>query len=652
MQRYLLLGTAGHIDHGKTALIRALTGVDTDRLPEEKRRGITVDLGFAALDLENLSLGIIDVPGHERFIKNMLAGATGIDMALLVVAADEGVMPQTREHFEALRYLGISAGVVALTKADLVDDRWIELIQEDVSQLVANSFLQNAPIVSVSAKTGQGLAELRTKLAEAARQVPEQNTDGPFKLSIDRCFSAPGHGTIVTGSVASGQIACGEKLQLLPQNIFVNVRNLESHGKSLTNVCRGQRAALNLTGVHFRDITRGNLLATPGSLVPSRLLSVNIEASRFRERPLKSRTPVRFYTGATETVGCLRLLETKSLAPGESQIGQIELQQPVCTTWQEPFVLRGLAANEVIGGGQIVDPCAYRVSTTAVKKIDAIRDLLEGDEPSRVAAIAALAGANFWTLEELAQRTGVPRGAAVVDHLVESGRLHRFDLKGSTRWIHKDVVVQLEARLLESLQQEHRATPLAAQIALGKIQKHFQTLDSPELLTQLAHRLEKSGHVRLQGQQVAAADWQPQLSIQQKDLLQQILEICEQAKLTPPSVGELATQLSKSVDETESLLQVAVSKKKLVRLPDKDSRDADAAQRARLYLPCSSLRHLVDRLPTELPDPAGWTISRFGEVFGLSRKFAIPWCSYLDQTGITARQGDLRKLTRSESKLP
>ena len=644
MQRYLLLGTAGHIDHGKTALVRALTGIDADRLPEEKRRGITVDLGFAALDLEGLHLGIVDVPGHERFVKNMLAGATGIDLALLVVAADEGVMPQTREHFEVLSYLRIQAGVVAVTKTDLVDDELVELVEEEIAELVAGSFLQGAPVVSVSSKTGDGLAMLRTKLTEAAGRVPERSAEGPFRLSVDRCFSAPGQGTVVTGSVARGEIACGEKLQLLPDDVSVAVRSIQSHGENLTSVRRGQRAALNLTGVHFRDVTRGNILATSGSILPGRLLTVNIAASRFRSRPLKYRTDIRFYTGTTETVGRLRLLETKTLAPGESQIGQIELREPVCTTWGETFVVRGLAANEVIGGGQVVDPRAVRVAFADVEKVSRILELLEGEEAERVAAVVALTGARSWVLADLPQRAGVTGAAGVVDQLVESGELCQFDLKSSSRWLHREVVAQLESRVIDSLEKEHQADPMRAKVPLGRLRRHFVALEPPELLTQLARRLASSGQLKLDGEYVAAAEWRPRISSQQTELLTQILSKCEQAGLTPPAVGELATECNKPVGEVELLLEVAVGNGDLVRLPDKDSRDAKAAQRARLFLHRSALQQVRDRLATGFGDQAGWTISQFGEEFGLSRKYAIPLCGYLDQTGMTTRHGDLRKL--------
>ena len=286
----------------------------------------------------------------------------GIDLALLVVAADEGVMPQTREHFEALSYLNLSAGVVAVTKCDLVDEEMLALVDEDIANLVAGSFLQDANIVHVSCKTEQGLPELRANLEQAAKVVPKATREAPFKLSIDRCFSAPGQGTVVTGSVASGQLSVGDQIRLLPQEENVAVRSIQSHGENIETVGKGQRAALNLSGVHFSTIERGNTLVAPDSLLPSQLLSVHVHASRFAKRPLKSVTGIRFYSGAIESPGRLRLLETESLAAGQSQLAQVELQEPVCTNWGESFVLRGLAANEVLGGGQVVDPRAYRVS--------------------------------------------------------------------------------------------------------------------------------------------------------------------------------------------------------------------------------------------------------------------------------------------------
>lgn len=649
MQRYLLLGTAGHIDHGKTSLIKALTGTDTDRLPEEKQRGITIDLGFASLDLDDVHLGIVDVPGHERFVKNMLAGALGIDLALLVVAADEGIMPQTREHFEALSYLGITTGVIALTKCDLAEVSWMDLVEADLHELVTSSFLEQAPIVRVSSQTGEGLDQLRNQLAAAAEHVPERDAGGPFRLSIDRCFSAPGHGTVVTGSVASGQIDVGEKLQLLPPGSIVQVRGLQSHGQQQTSVLRGQRAAINLSGIHYREVHRGNLLATPDCLTSSNLLSIELQASRFRPQTLKSNIGVRFYTGTAETVGRLRLLESASLAAGEKQVAQIELEHPVSTVWGEAFVARGLAANEVFGGGRVIDPLARRATRNQLARVGWIRQLNSAEESQRVAAITALSGARVWTPSELWQRAGTTRAEAILPALVKTGELVSFECRTSRCWLHREVVELLECRLLGALKSQHAAEPLLARIPLGRLQKSFTQLEPPELLAQLASRLASAGEILMEGDYVAVSDWRPALSAAQQEQLQHMIAKCAASGLTPPSVAEFASELSLGVDETESLLQVAESSGQLVRMPDKEPRDAKAAQRARLYVQRNALDRLLQKLGSVLDSANPWTVSQFGEALGLSRKYAIPLCKYLDQTGNTVREGDLRRVVSAKT---
>ena len=644
MLRHFLLGTAGHVDHGKTSLIQALTGVDTDRLPEEKQRGLTIDLGFAALNWDDLQLGIVDVPGHERFVKNMLAGATGIDIALLVVAADEGVMPQTVEHFEALCHLQIEAGVVAITKSDLVDEEMLALVQEDIAELVAGSFLQEAEVVPVSSKTESGLKSLRTTLAEVARHLPQPDLDGPFRLPVDRCFSLPGKGTIVTGSVASGQVSCGDKLQLLPSGGTVTVRSIESHGCSLPSVGRGQRAALNLTGVHYSEITRGDILATPESLAASHLLSVQFAESRFRNKPLKPRHKVRFYSGTTEASGLLRILGDERGSQGQPLICQIELQQPVCATWGEPFVVRGLADNVVLGGGRVIDPLPQRIAASDTAKLVRVAEMLADDDLQRVAAVAALAGARNWLVASLSQRSGVAAGEMIVHALEEQGILCGFDLKGGRRWLHRDVVEKLEKRLLAALETEHQKASVLPSIPLARLQPYFSTLE-PELLRELAVRL-CDDRLRLDGTQVALCDWQPLLSSHQTALLAEMEEIYRQVGTAPPSVAELASQLELTLGEVEQLIDVAVSRKELVRLPDKDTRDAGAARRARLYLHPSCEQRFIDGLNTQLEAYPEWTVSQFCEALGLSRKYAIPLCNHLDNNGVTVRKGDLRSLVR------
>lgn len=642
----MLLCTAGHVDHGKTSLIKALTGVDADRLPEEKRRGLTIDLGFAALDLKKIRLGIVDVPGHERYVKNMLAGATGVNLAMLVVAADEGVMPQTVEHFEALRHLRISTGVIAMTKVDLVDDDMIALVGDDITQLVAGSFFEHTPIVEVSAKTGKGIPALRDHLEKAADSVSVGKHDGPFRLIIDRCFSSHGFGTVVTGSVVRGRLTCGDQLELLPNRKTVAVRRIESHGVDTKTAEAGQRAALNLTGISVEDVQRGDILATPDSLEPTRLISVWIEPSRQRRRALKKRQGVRFYSGASETQGLLRLLEAAD-TKSHRILGQVELSDAVCVHYGEPFVVRGLAENEILGGGQVLDPLAFRISPRDASTVRALRDSIDADDTQRVSSLLAVIGSRTWSTNQLEQRAGVRNGSEILQQLTDNATLVRFETKPQPTWLHRSAVEVLERRFLDSLNREHQAKPLHATIPLGHLKKHFDRLDPPDLLAHLAESLHAASKVRFDGKSIAAISWKPKLSARQSDAFAEILAANHAAGLAPPTVGEVATQHDLPVAEAEQLLELAASENILIRLPDKDPRDAKAAQRARLYVHQSKLKELILTLASTFDASEEWTVSQFCDKLGISRKYAIPLCEYLDQCGVTSRKGDKRSIDSS-----
>ena len=358
-----VLGTAGHIDHGKTALVRALTGVDTDRLPAEKQRGITIDLGFASLDLGDCHVALVDVPGHERFIRNMLAGASGLDLAMLVVAADDSVMPQTREHMQILTLLGLSAGVVALTKCDLVDPSWLDLVEEDIRSLVRGTFLESAPIVRTSAVTGAGLAELKAALEAACRAAAPPTDPGLFRMAIDRSFTVAGHGTVVTGTVASGSVSVGDELELQPRGQTVRVRGLHRHDRPVQHIARGSRAAVNLVGVHHAEVSRGHELASPDYLEATRVLTVDLITSGDDDgRPLKHRDRYKLHLGTAEVSAVLSLLERVEPAPGTTRRGQLLLADPGVAVHGQPFVLRVESPPATIGGGRVIGPSLRRLS--------------------------------------------------------------------------------------------------------------------------------------------------------------------------------------------------------------------------------------------------------------------------------------------------
>ena len=379
----LVLGTAGHIDHGKTSLVRALTGVDCDRLPEEKSRGITIDLGFAHFEAGNLRFGIVDVPGHERFVHNMVAGSTGIDLALLVIACDDSVMPQTREHLAILDLLGIRAGVVVLTKRDIVDDEHLELVREEVAELTAGTFLEDAPVVPVSSTTRQGLDELSSELARVAQDYKRRRGAHFFRLPIDRVFTLQGHGTVVTGTVRSGQTSVGENLILLPSQREVRIRRLQSHGSDAEEIAAGQRAAVNLAGVKQDEVQRGDELAAPGFLEPTRRLLVEIKLLDGEKRPLKHRRLVRLHLAAQEVTARV-ILDEEHIAPGDKAWAVLLCQFPVVAEYGQRFVLRRLSPVNTLGGGSVLSPLPGRIRTRRLLKL--AHRLADADPASRIDA--------------------------------------------------------------------------------------------------------------------------------------------------------------------------------------------------------------------------------------------------------------------------
>ena len=427
MTTYLILGTAGHIDHGKTSLIRALTGTNTDRLPEEKKRGITIELGFAELDLGDFLLGIVDVPGHERFVRQMLAGATSIDLAILIVAADDSVKQQTREHLEVLKLLDLPVGVIAMTKCDLADPDWMELVEDEIRELVVSSFLESAPIVRTSAETGQGLDELRTELQNAAEQTAAargaSRIHAPFRMAIDRTFTIAGHGTVVTGSVSSGTLHVGDQVVLEPGHVEVRVRGLQNHDRKADAVHAGQRAAVNIVGVHHNAVQRGQELATDGFLTPSQLMTVQLEVLPQAIRPLKNRARVRLHLGTNETMANVSLLKESELAPGQSGPAQLFLTDPVVSSWNQAFVVRSESPVTTIGGGRVLVPAAEKIKRAGDASLECLDHLVQGDDGQRAAAAIYFAGMLPWTMSDLSRLAGIDDAQTVCDQLVEQGEL-------------------------------------------------------------------------------------------------------------------------------------------------------------------------------------------------------------------------------------
>ena len=410
MLQDLILGTAGHIDHGKTSLIGALTGTNTDRLPEEKKRGITIELGYAYLDLPPYRIGIVDVPGHEKFVRQMLAGATGIDLALLVVAANDSVKQQTLEHLDILRILDLPAGVIAITKSDLVEPDWLELVEDEVRTLVSDTFLAEAPIVATSSKTGDGLDELKSALSTAAEIAAASNrrlrVNAPFKMAIDRAFTIEGHGTVVTGSVSSGSAQVGDQLEIQPGTIPVRVRSVENHDQSAEHVQRGQRGAINLTGINLGTVKRGHELCAPGHLQASQLMTLEVFQLSTALKPLKTNKKVRFHIGTAELLGTLRLLDRDELSPGAKCYAQIFLGEAAVATWNQPFVIRRESPVFTIGGGRVLDPNAEKIRKANELDLKMLGQLASNDELLRASASAYFHSGGGWDPSQLPRLAG------------------------------------------------------------------------------------------------------------------------------------------------------------------------------------------------------------------------------------------------------
>jgi selenocysteine-specific elongation factor len=632
----LILGTAGHIDHGKTSLVKALTGTDTDRLPEEKRRGITIELGFAELTLDDCRLGIVDVPGHEKFVRNMLAGATGIDLAVLVIAADDSVKPQTREHLEILRLLRLRHGVIALTKCDVADPDWIELVEEEIRGLVADTFLAKAPIVRTSSITGQGLPELRSALAAAAKKAAADRAaaeKGPFRVAIDRTFTVAGHGTVVTGSISRGAVRVGDELEIQPGAVSVRVRGLQNHDRAVEEVHRGQRAAINLAGVHHEQIQRGQELASPGHLVPSRLLTVRLGALQSINRPIKSRSRVRVHVGTAELMASLMLLDRDELKPGEWAPAQLYLSEGAVTTWGQAFVVRSESPVMTIGGGQVLDPNAAKIRRRETARCQRVADLWSDDPLTRSAAALYFAGLRDWRPEELARTAGVEDAQAMAKALSERGDLVELPLSPTRRLrVSRDALEEIFQRFEETLAKLHEQFPLNAMLDASRLTSRFQYLGNEALVSVVLDALVKAGRITRSTRGIALKGHGPQLSKNEQKLVDEIVARYRQAGIQPPSVDEVRNGVAKNQAIVPQLISLAAAEGHLVQIsPD-------------IYLHSEVERQIRDTLSEKLRGSEGLTMSQIRETLQTTRKYAVPLCEYLDSVGFTRRVGDLRVL--------
>jgi len=682
--QHVLVGTAGHIDHGKTRLVGRLTGVMTDRLPEEKARGISIDLGFAHWESAGYRFGVVDVPGHERFVKNMVAGATGVNLALLVVAADDGVMPQTREHLEIMDLLGVRAGVVAITKIDLVEPELVELVREEIEDLVAGTFLEGKPIVAVSSETGAGIDELREAVARAADEIEWPQSREVFRLPIDRVFSLPGHGTIVTGSALCGDVHAGDTLELLPRQRAVRVRSVESHGAGVAEGGERQRTAVNLAGVKADELDRGMELATPGFLQPSNRLVVELRLLTSSPIALKDRLEVNLHLGTAE-VPARVILKGRTVKPGETAFAELrtlvpklELGNEVVAAFGQRFILRRTSPAVTIAGGKVVDPFVpperrirhlpeYAESAGAERAVDRLSFLLSHEDvadvtPLRAAARTGVRIAEFDALiDELKSHNvlvAVGSGANVAarrtvfqtvrqdarDPVIENGNSGRRSLTDGLKnrptaeaasfrrgtWVHKDRLEALSASVMRAIRAELEKHQPRRSLPRNTLATACREITGPDLLDAVFEHLLASGALVLRGANIGPADAQVQLTKRQRQTVDAMLAAIAAAGLTPPTAKELSAQTGLALGELEQLLNLCREDGLLVRVGEAFHYTPENLERARAV--CAE----------HLQEHGRATMSELREAWGVTRKFSVPLCEHFDALGVTVRDGDVR----------
>jgi selenocysteine-specific elongation factor len=625
MDRYVILGTAGHIDHGKSALVHALTGTDPDRLKEEKERGITIDLGFADLAYpDGLKVGIVDVPGHERLIKNMLAGAGGIDIVLMVIAADEGIMPQSREHLDICNLLKVKRGLIALTKSDLVEEDWLELIEDDIRTFVKGTFLEGAEIVPVSSKTGHNIELLKEKIHQLSLNVESKSVSGIFRLPVDRIFTLKGFGTVITGTAVSGSILLDATVEVLPSGLRTKVRGLQSHGETLKKAYAGQRVAMNLQGVSKEEVRRGDVITVPEKIKTTSVIDAEIELLKDSAiSMLKNRSLVHFHTGTTELTGRIVMYDKDGLKPGEKAYCQFRFKTPIAVMAGDRYIIRRFSPLLTIGGGEVLDTSPLR------RKMDErIRDLEIFEQGSlqeklsikimqqglHGAVEAELAG---WIKQEL------PEIKSTIKSLIRGGEI----IMCEGRLFHETAVNDFSAKVISTLTYFHKGNPLKPGMSKEALKEIFKGIDQKilEALTRLTEGIVQEKEIlRLETFKIS-------LSEDKKQVKDKILNVLDNAAFQPPSRDELAQTVSIKSNEAGELLKIMASEKNLVRINDS------------LYISMSHFSSMMERLREFFNKKEAMTVGDFRDVLGTSRKYAIPFLEYLDSNKITLRVGEVRK---------
>ena len=632
--KQIILGTAGHIDHGKTALIKALTGINTDRLKEEKRRGITIELGFAFLDLPGgQRLGIVDVPGHEKFVKNMVAGATGIDIVAMVIAADEGVMPQTREHMEICTLLNVRHGLVVLTKTDLVDEEWLELVIEDIRDFVDGTFLEEAPIVPVSSVTGAGISEFIKTLDELSGQLPGRPPSSLFRLPVDRVFTMKGFGTVITGTLISGQVQVGDTVMLYPSGISSKVRGLQVHNQSVTRAEAGMRTAINFQGLEKAAVNRGDVLSNPGALKPSYMIDVSMNYLGSNKKPLKNRTQVRFHTGTSEVLGIVVLIDKEELPPGETALAQMRLDSPVTVIKDDHFVIRSYSPVRTIGGGNVLNPIPQKHKRFRSDVIDGLTGLMTHDSEEIISYHVEESGYQGIAYADLKIMTSLHEKQLqqILQNLLSKRLIILADRENQT-YIHQTSFETFKAETNKYLSGFHKANPLKPGMSKEELKSKFPSVLNSRLFNLMLNQMIKDKAIVSEDNSVRLASHKVSLALDQADIRDKVLKAYQETGLTPPYFKELKQTFKIEESLSKDVIALLMDQGLIVKAKED------------LYFYADAVKALQEKLVEFLKTHGEMSTPQFKEMTGVTRKYLIPLIEYFDAQNVTIRIGDVRKL--------
>jgi len=629
----IILGTAGHIDHGKTTLIKALTGINTDRLKEEQKRGITIELGFAHMTLPSgRTVGIVDVPGHERFIKNMLAGAGGIDMVLMVIAADEGIMPQTREHLSILKLLNIKRGLTVLTKKDLVDEEWLEMVMEEVKEEIKGTFLEGSPIIPVSSTTGEGLQRLVKAIDEMCMDEVLKDLESPFRLPVDRIFTLQGIGTVVTGSLLCGTVKTGDEVEIFPEARGTRVRSIEVHGETRDKAEAGQRTALNLADVKTGDIRRGDVVAPFGTLFSVTKAYAYLKLIDAAPSPLKNRARIRFHIGTREALARVDLIDRDELSPGEDAFVLLLMEEPIACAYDDYYVIRSYSPATTIGGGRIlfVNPRHIKKDRRAEAK-QALGKALSGGLKDFTAALVGTFGSEYISLQDICPYVGknVRQMEEVAKALASEGRIVLLKVSGEDVLFDKTYYGNITSEILAILEDFHRKFPLSEGIAREELRSRASI--EPAIYEMLLAKWVNEGLLESSGNIVKKKGFSVVMSPLQQQISGTVLRIFAQSGWAPPTIGEVVSQFPSNQEKgVKEVLFRLTGEGKLIKIHEEIYMSAEWVEKA---------LHLVQQY---FVDNKEMSVSAFRDMLGTSRKFSLPLLEYLDSIKATRRVKDVR----------